>query len=72
MNRLLIYLIRKRLGLKKYQKFYLKNQAQKSDRYYFTDDGLMKNIYLTGVTKRSNMSLNYLLSNYIINQMVKE
>lgn len=42
MERIIIFFIRKRLGLKKYQRFYLKNQADKTDRYYFTEHDLQK------------------------------
>lgn len=40
MKRLILFLIRRRLGLKKYEPFQFNNQ--KSDAvYYFTEDGIM-------------------------------
>lgn len=42
MKRLIIFLIRKRLGLKKNQRFTFDNQKSKFDEYYFTDTQLMK------------------------------
>jgi hypothetical protein len=42
MKRLIIFLIRIRLGLKKGQRFRFDNQKSKFDEYYFTDTELMK------------------------------
>ena len=64
MKRLIIFLIRKRLGLKKHQRFSFDNQRSAHDEYYFTDTQLMK--YEPG-NKRgqhyrpSSCSLNWLL-----------
>lgn len=44
MRRLIIFLIRKRLGVKKGEYFRFTNQDDKGDWYYFTDDALMKKI----------------------------
>ena len=41
MKRLIIFLIRKRLGLKKNELFRFANQCEQSV-YYFTETGLMK------------------------------
>lgn len=59
MKRLVIYILRKNLGLKKYERF--KFTGQKSDAcYYFTEDAIMKvwnnHISLSGV------SVNWLLN----------
>lgn len=74
MERIIIFLIRKRLGLKKYQRFYLKNQADKTDRYYFTEYDLQKETVWCGykVSHQSNIRLNFLLSDRIKKLMVKE
>ena len=60
MKRIIIFLIRKRLGLKKEQPFIFSNQRLKEEYYYFTDDKIMKcNIH--GEIERSTVSLNWLL-----------
>lgn len=66
MKRLIIYLIRKRLGLKKFQTFRFANQKDDAT-YYFTTHELRKikvigdgeNSYMVGT--RSNVSLNWVL-----------
>lgn len=60
MKRLIIFLIRKRLGLKKNELFRFVNQCEQSV-YYFTETGLMKVKY--GQVMRSGVSLNWLLDN---------
>ena len=60
MKRLIIFLIRKRLGLKKNELFRFANQCEQSI-YYFTKTGLMKVKY--GQAMRSGVSLNWLLDN---------
>jgi hypothetical protein len=58
MRRFIIFLIRKRLGLKKYEDFRFVNQ--KSDAvYYFTEIGVMKR--WRGQTLLSSVSVNWLL-----------
>lgn len=57
-NRLIIYLIRKKLGLKKHEHFRFANQKSK-DVYYFTSTNLMK-IWAFG-TDKSGVSLSWLL-----------
>lgn len=59
MNRLIVMMIRKRLGLKKFEKFNFKNQKNKKEVYYFTTDCLMKEWIQK---QRSTVSLNFLLS----------
>lgn len=58
MRRLVIFLIRKKLGLKKYENFKFANQ--KTDAvYYFTESNLMKR--WRGQTMVSGVSVNWLL-----------
>lgn len=59
MKRLIIFLVRKKLGLKKYEQFQFANQ--KSDAvYYFSDGEIVK--LRRGESRPSSVSLNYLLS----------
>ena len=69
MKRLIIFLIRKRLGLKKYERFQFANQNSKDDYYLFTGTNLIK--LINGrygpeayVTVRSGVSLNWLLDDH--------
>lgn len=58
MRRFVIFLIRKKLGLRKYEKF--KFVGQKSDAvYYFTESNVMKR--WRGQTCLSGVSINWLL-----------
>lgn len=58
MRRFIIFLVRKKLGLKKYEKFRFDNQ--KSDAvYYFTESNVMK--YWHNQTTLSSVSINWLL-----------
>lgn len=58
MKKFIVYLIRKRLGLKTYELF--KFVGQKTDAtYYFTDDAVMK--IWDGAVEKSGVSLNWLL-----------
>jgi hypothetical protein len=58
-KRLIIFLVRKRLKLKKYEIFKFKNQ--KTDNvYYFAATKVLK--IENGVTMRSGVSLNWLLN----------
>ena len=63
MKRLIIFLVRRRLGLKKEQEFRFTNQKTKAI-YYFTNEGLIKTEhYLSGdITCQSGVSLNWLLN----------
>ena len=58
MKRFIIFLIRKRLGLKKNELFRFSNQLEQSV-YYFTDTALMKIKH--GYIDNSGVSLNWLL-----------
>lgn len=42
MDRLAIFLIKRRLGVKEGQKFYFKNQKDKQDRYAFVGNKIVK------------------------------
>lgn len=58
LKKFILYLVRKRLGLKTYELF--KFVGQKVDAtYYFTDDAIMK--VWDGVVEKSGVSLNWLL-----------
>ena len=59
MKSLVIFLVRKRLGLKKGEEFRFVGQKSK-DIYYFTNSELRKEMF--GHDVKSNVSLNYLLS----------
>ena len=60
MKRIIIFLVRKRLGLKKEQPFKFYNQKLKEEYYYFTDDAVMKR-NIRGKIEKSTVSLNWLL-----------
>lgn len=59
MKKLAVFFIRRRLGLKKYEKFRFANQRSNTDYYYFTEINLMKNS--SGYTYSSNVRLNWIL-----------
>lgn len=61
MREFIIYLVRKRLGLRKYQHFKFKNQRSKREFYWFTDDYIMKKL-ANGNEELSGVSLNWLLN----------
>lgn len=63
MNKLIIFLIRKKLGLKKGQKFRFNNQKSAHNVYYFTEDRLMKHEFRGDhfENHESSVSLNWLL-----------
>lgn len=64
MKQLIIFLIRKRMGLKKYECFTFDNQKSNSV-YWFTNTAIIKRYYSVakGCTrlKKSSVSLNWLL-----------
>lgn len=68
MKRIIIFLIRKRLGLKKLEKFQFKNQKSKDNYYYFNGQNLMKynvldsGYYSNTFVSESHVSLNWLLN----------
>ena len=61
MKRLIIFLVRKRLGLKKYEGFRFAGQKSKDDWYFFASDKVMKIYGGTGKPMPSSVSLNWLL-----------
>lgn len=64
-TRLIIFLIRMKLGLKKYELFQFTNQKSKYEKYYFTKTCLRKieyDKYDMPYTTYSNVSLNWLLN----------
>jgi hypothetical protein len=61
-RRLIIFLLRKKFGLKKFQAFRFKNQKSKVNTYCFTDVELLKEDVENCIIRPSNVKLNYLLS----------
>ena len=61
-NKLIVFLIRRKLHLKKYEEFTFSNQ-KKEGIYYFNSNRLIKKIGSKHV--KSGVSLNYLLSNEV-------
>lgn len=61
-RKLVAYLIRRKLGLKKYERFRFHNQKNKSDLYYFDGSGNIMKIHNWTIYE-SRVSLNYLLGN---------
>ena len=63
MNRLIIFLVRKKLGLKKGEHFRFVNQLNPYNTYYFTDDAVMKHFgqWKGSEDVKSSVSLNWLL-----------
>lgn len=62
LTRLIIFLLRRKLGVKICQDFYFTNQKAKDDRYYFTKGSLMKYSAAQNRVYSSSVSLNHLLS----------
>lgn len=68
LNKLIIFLIRRKLGLKKFERFQFENQKSKIDFYYFNDVGLIKMKPYKGYegswyeVEQSGVSLNWLLN----------
>lgn len=58
-KRLIIFLVRKRLGLDEGELFRFAEQKSSSDYYYFTKDAVMK--CHNGKHDKSSVSLNWLL-----------
>lgn len=61
MRRLIIFLVRKRLRLKKYQPFRFVGQKNSKNYYYFDKDSIRKVIAFDGHDVFSSVSLNWLL-----------
>lgn len=65
MKKFIIFLIRRKLGLKKYQSFQFDGQKNKKDLYWFEDDCLMKEEVIDEFNVKfrpANVSLNWLLN----------
>ena len=60
MRKLIIFLIRKKLQLKKYEKFRFDAQKSRHDYYFFTESMIMK--CSNYITSPSSVSLNWLLN----------
>lgn len=67
MKRLILFLIRRRLGLKKFQHFRFANQKTNAE-YYFGNYAIMKQEDIDGLcrTVKSSVSLNWLLDDECI------
>ena len=63
MKHLIIFLVRKKLGLKKGEHFRFVNQSNPYNTYYFTDDAVMKHFsrWKGSDDVKSSVSLNWLL-----------
>lgn len=61
LKRLIIFLVRKKLGVKKWQEFQFANQKSTVDRYFFTDNDLSKYVGEEGIVRPAKVNLNWLL-----------
>lgn len=59
-DKLILFLIRKKFGLKKNEEFRFANQKQQGV-YYFTDKALVKTLHNGRVTLLSDASLNWIV-----------
>ena len=68
LRRIIIFLVRKKLGLKKGQMFRFANQKSENNLYCFTDKEVMKYEYHGDHYEKhlSSVSLNWLLSDFCI------
>ena len=64
MKHLIIFLVRKKLGLKKGEHFRFVNQSSPYNTYYFTDDAVIKHFgrWKGSDDVKSSVSLNWLLN----------
>lgn len=69
-RKIVIFLVRKRLGLKLHQPFRFANQRHVCDYYYFTPETLKKYRDIDGVRYPSSVSLNHLLSDECKNNII--
>ena len=60
-NKLIIFFLRKKFGLKKYEAFRFVEQKSKVNAYYFTSTELLKEDIENGVLRPSNVRLAWLL-----------
>lgn len=61
-RRIILFVIRKKLGLKLYEGFQFVNQRSETNWYIFTRDAVMKICYKDSHVKPSGVSINHLLS----------
>lgn len=61
-KRLILFFVRKRLGLKNYETFQFVNQRSKSEYYWFNQHALRKYIPDSGEVQDAHVGLNWLLS----------
>ena len=63
MTKIILFLLRMKLGVKKNERFQFDNQKNKADYYYVSGNRLHKIMYREGNVseKRANVSLNWLL-----------
>lgn len=72
MRRFIIFLVRRHLGLKKFQWFRFVNQKSNDDVYYFTSTKIMKfENGTTGFIRDSSVSLNWLLDDECKIEIIK-
>ena len=67
-ERIVCYMIRKKLNLKLFEEFQFKNQWSKKDYYYFNTDCLKKVQWKDGdylPPRKASVSLNHLLSDEV-------
>ena len=70
MSRLIVFLVRCKLGVRRGQQFRFDNQKHKRDTYFFTATRLMK---IEGtIVKESNVRLNWLLNDNCKIEKIKE
>ena len=60
-NKLIIFFLRKKFGLKKHEAFRFSNQKSKVNSYYFTDSELLKIDIENCEVRPSNVRLSWLL-----------
>lgn len=73
MNRLILFLIRRKLGVKKYQSFQFNNQVVKNEKYYIDSMSIKKITYFKDHVnvKNSNLKVNFLLSKEAKERLIK-
>jgi hypothetical protein len=70
LNKIITFLLCKKLGVKKYEKFRFTNQRSTTEYYYFEDEKLCKNTRYGVVS--STVSLNWLLDpDCVVEKVVK-
>ena len=67
LKKLILFLVRKYIGVRKHELFRFSNQKSAEAVYYFTDDGLVKtwmdeNHFISFNRTKSRVSLNFILS----------